>query len=119
MLPKDLVTHKIRGICWRCAPGGHHGNAEPEILKKVCKAFNHTCTKCGRIGHFAKRCKPRGPASPMLPTDLVTHKIRGVCWRCAQEGHRGNAEPKILKQVCQAFNNKCTKCKKKSLYQPM
>ena len=86
---------KIRGTCWRCAQGGHHGNTTPEILQKTFKAFHHTCTKCGRLGHFAKRCKPQ---------------VTGVCWRCAQGGHHGNSEPEILKKMCQAFANNCTKC---------
>ena len=57
-LASQALEVKIKGTCWRCSQGGHYGNAEPEILKKVCKAFNNKCTKCEKVGHFAKQCKP-------------------------------------------------------------
>ena len=68
-LASQALEVKIKGTCWRCSQGGHYGNAEPEILKKVCKAFNSKCTKCEKVGHFTKQCKPREAASPKQTKD--------------------------------------------------
>ena len=29
----------------------------------MCQAFDNTCTKCDRVGHFTKQCKPPGGAA--------------------------------------------------------
>jgi len=33
-----------------------------EMSRNKCPASGQTCRKCGKLGHFAKKCKPRDPA---------------------------------------------------------
>ena len=43
--------------CWRCLGTGHNGRDSAKIRQAQCKAFNATCRKCNKTGHFAQKCK--------------------------------------------------------------
>ena len=36
--------------------------------------------------------------------------FEGKCWRCHQEGHHGQAQAHIWKELCAAFYSMCQQC---------
>ena len=45
--------------CWNCGELGHKGDAPLHIRKKLCKAFDKKCDRCGDKGHLTKFCKKK------------------------------------------------------------
>jgi hypothetical protein len=63
-LSGTLAGQSIHGVrdfskfkCWNCGELGHKGDAPLPVRKKLCKAFDKKCDKCGKTGHLTKLCK--------------------------------------------------------------
>ena len=52
MAARKQLTHEQQRTCGRC--GSAHGN-----LPQNCPAFNKTCNKCHKLGHFASLCRTK------------------------------------------------------------
>ena len=57
--------------CKHCG-GRHAGDNSPTSREQHCKAFGKTCTKCGKLNHFAPVC--RSSAAPITPPNNTTAK---------------------------------------------
>ena len=43
--------------CGYCGKSGHGRSAPPSVRRKLCPAFQHTCTHCGKLSHFDDLCR--------------------------------------------------------------
>ena len=43
--------------CYYCGGTGHGQRPRLKDRRNTCKAFGHTCTKCGKQNHFESVCK--------------------------------------------------------------
>ena len=42
--------------CGNCGESGHGSRAPPNVRREQCPAFDKTCRKCDKTGHYAKLC---------------------------------------------------------------
>jgi hypothetical protein len=56
-----LKPHSIKpdDICGYCGKKGHGKSAPPNLRRKSCSAFNHTCSHCTKRNHFESMCRSK------------------------------------------------------------
>jgi len=55
-------------LCTYCGRQGHGKQAPPNIRKKSCTAFGHTCGHCGKNNHLETVCRSKDRAKQIPPT---------------------------------------------------
>ena len=64
---KERQAHQgkasLAGSCSYCGKEGHDVKAPPKVRRKCCTAYDHTCTKCGRLHHFESVCRSKPEAN--------------------------------------------------------
>ena len=57
---RDRAEPSNTDSCYYCGNNGRGYKSSAEVRKAKCPAYNKKCTKCKKMGHFAKQCrKPR------------------------------------------------------------
>ena len=66
--------------CKYCGRQNHKSSYEER--KNSCPAFDKKCDKCGRVGHFKKKClskKKEPETSEIAAKDNEVNVVRSVC----------------------------------------
>ena len=60
-------------ICFHCGRPGHGNGRNRQERKKKCPAFNHTCTRCGKLHHHESVCRMPQSNQQLSSNHIDTH----------------------------------------------